>query len=217
MWELFVHSSNLFFSVSLCLMFLLGILECLLLLVGSTSQGFLDQFVPDHLLEIHHSDFDLHVEHGLFIDFLDWLHLGRVPVLIWLIIFLTTYALFGFTVQAISYYFTQSYFPLWIIAPACFVLCMPIVRICAAVIAKVIPKDETTAIYSDELIGRSAQIILGEAKLNYPAQAKVVDQFGQTHYILVEPEIEMTFQQGQTVILTQRTKMGFQAVIESSL
>ncbi len=211
MWELFTHSSNLFFSVSLCLMFLLGIVECLLLIIGSTSQGFLDQFIPDQLLETHHPDLELNTDHGLFVQLLDWLYLGRIPVLVWLIIFLTTYALFGFIIQAIYFNFTQSYFPIWLIAPACLFLCMPIVRIVAALVGKVIPQDETTAIYSDELIGRTALIILGDAKQNYPAQAKVVDQFGQTHYILVEPELDITFQQGQNVILTQRTKNGFQA------
>ena len=34
------------------------------------------------------------------------------------------------------------------------------------------PLDETTAIYSEELIGRTALIILGEAKVNSPAQAR---------------------------------------------
>ena len=212
MWELFTHSSNLIFSVSLCLMLLLGILECLLLIIGSTSQGFLDQFIPDQLLESHHPDVELNTESSVFVQFLDWLYLGRIPVLVWLIIFLTVYALFGFIVQAIFHHFTQSYFPIWIIAPASLFLCMPIVRTCASIIAKILPQDETTAIHSDELIGRKAQIILGQAKLNYPAQAKVVDQFGQTHYILVEPEIDVIFQQGQEVLLTQRTKIGFQAI-----
>ena len=212
MWELFTHPSNLFFSVSLCLMFLLGIVECLLLVLGSTSQGFLDQFVPDQLLEVQHPDVDINADHGLFVQLLDWLYLGRIPVLVWLIIFLTVYALFGFIVQAIFFNFTQNYFPIWIIAPACLFLCMPIVRICAALITKIIPQDETTAIHSDELIGRTALIILGEAKQHYPAQAKVIDHFGQTHYILVEPELDVIFQQGQNVILTQRTKLGFQAI-----
>lgn len=211
MWELFTHPSNLFFSVSLSLMFLLGLLECLLLIIGSTSQGFLDQFIPDQLLEAQHSDLDIQTEPGIWVQLLDWLYLGRVPVLVWLIIFLTIYALFGFIVQAIFYNFTQSFFPIWIIAPACLFLCMPIVRICAALVAKIIPQDETTAIHSNELIGRTALIILGEAKQNYPAQAKVLDQFGQTHYILVEPEFDEVFQQGQSVVLTQRTKVGFQA------
>lgn len=212
MWELFTHSSNLAFSVSLCLMFLLGILECLLLIIGSTSQGFLDQFIPDQLLETHHTDLELNADSSVFVQFLDWLYLGRIPVLVWLIIFLTVYALFGFIAQGISHNFTNSYFPIWIIAPASLFLCMPIVRICASVIAKILPQDETTAIHSDELIGRKARIIFGEAKLNYPAQAKVIDQFGQTHYILVEPETDVIFQQGQEVLLTQRTKVGFQAI-----
>ena len=89
---------------------------------------------------------------------------------------------------------------------------MPVVRISAALIARIIPKDETTAIHSEDLIGRTAQIILGDAKPNSPAQAKVKDQFGQTHYVLVEPELDIVFQQGQEVILTQRTKIGFQAI-----
>lgn len=91
-------------------MLLLGIVECLLLIIGSTSQGFLDQFIPDQLLETHPPDVELNADHGVFVQFLDWLYLGRVPVLVWLIIFLTTYALFGFIVQAIFYNFTQTYF-----------------------------------------------------------------------------------------------------------
>ena len=62
------------------------------------------------------------------------------------------------------------------------------------------------------MIGRTALIILGQAKINFPAQAKVKDQFGQMHYVMVEPEQDETFQQGQSVILTQRTKIGFQAI-----
>ena len=88
---------------------------------------------------------------------------------------------------------------------------MPLVRFSAQLIAKILPQDETMAIYSEELIGRTAVIVLGEAKQNYPAQAKVSDQYGKTHYILVEPEQNETFTQGQSVVLTQKTKIGFQA------
>ena len=56
MWEIFVHPSNIFFSVSLCLMLLLGLVEALLLIAGATTQGFLDQFIPDQLFEAQHPD-----------------------------------------------------------------------------------------------------------------------------------------------------------------
>lgn len=212
MWQLFIDPSNLFFSVSLCLMLFLGIFEALLLFIGFSSQGFLEQFIPAQLPEVQQSDLNLDSGYPLWVQFLDWLYLGRIPVLVWLIIFLTVYALFGFIVQAIFYDVTQSYFPVWIIAPACLILCMPWVRLCSAAIAKILPRDESTAIKLEDLIGRTAYIILGNAKLNYPAQAKVKDQFGQTHYILVEPETDITFQQGQQVVLTHKTKIGFQAI-----
>lgn len=212
MWELFIHPSNLFFSVSLALMLLLGIVECLMLIAGASSQGFLDQFVPDSLFDASHPDFNIDADQSIWVQLLDWLYLGRIPVLIWFIIFLTTYALFGFITQGIFFHFTESYFPLWMIAPAALFLCMPIVRIVSAGIAKILPKDETTAIHSNELIGLTAEIILGEAKQNYPAQAKVKDHFGLTHYVMVEPETEIIFTQGQSVILTQKTKIGFQAI-----
>lgn len=212
MWELFTQPANLFFSVSLVLMLLLGLFEGLLLIIGASSQGFLDQFIPDSMFDANHPDFNIEADQSLWIQLLDWLYLGRIPVLIWFIIFLTTYSLFGFFLQAIFYFFTENYFALWLIAPACLILCMPIVRMASAIIAKILPKDETTAIHSDQLIGLTAEIIMGEAKINYPAQAKVKDQFGLTHYVMVEPDTDIIFKQGQSVILTQKTKIGFQAI-----
>jgi hypothetical protein len=64
---------------------------------------------------------------------------------------------------------------------------------CAAkLISKIIPKDETTAIHSDDLIGRTAKLYWVR-QTNSPAQAKVKDQFGQMHYVLVEPELDVVF------------------------
>ena len=174
----------------------------------------MEQFVPDQLHEIQGVEADLEGS-NLFLTFLDWLYLGRIPMLVWLVIFLTVYSLTGFITQIIFFNFTQFYLPLWLIAPACLIACMPLVRLSAAIISRILPKDETTAIYSEALIGRTALIILGEAKQDYPAQAKVKDQFGQIHYILVEPEIDTTFSLGQEVILTQQTKNGFKAITHS--
>ena len=213
MCELFTHPSNLIFSVSICLMLLFGILELILLLLGGGSQSFLEQFLPNDFISAQHAETGIDANPSLFALVLDWLYLGRVPLFVWLIIFLTIYGLTGFIIQSIFYYFTASFFSAWIIAPVCLFLGMPFVRYSTMVIAKILPQDETTAIYSEELIGRTAVIILGEAKINSPAQAKVKDQFGQMHYVLVEPEQNEILQQGQSVVLTQKTKIGFQAII----
>ncbi|MBK0064049.1 MULTISPECIES: YqiJ family protein [unclassified Acinetobacter] len=210
LWELFTHPSNYIFSISLVLCLAIGILELLLLLIGGSSQV-MDQFLPEQLSD-YQTDFDLEADHGMIWQFFDWLYLGRIPLLIWLIIFLTTYALTGFIIQGVFYSFTEHYFSVWLIAPAVLFLSMPFVRWASALVSKIIPKDETTAIFSEDLIGQQAEIILGIARPHSPAQAKVKDQFGQTHYVLVEPEQDEIFQQGQTVILTQKNKLGFQAI-----
>ncbi|OEY94053.1 hypothetical protein BJD20_02195 [Acinetobacter proteolyticus] len=210
-WDLLTHPSNLVFSIALMLCLFIGLLEFILLLFGGSS-SFLEQFLPDSLTDIDHADISVEQPDSVLTQFLEWLYLGKVPLLIWLIIFLTVYALTGLIIQDLFYQFREHYLSAWIIAPVCLFLSMPLVRYSAALVTKIIPKDETTAIQADDLIGRTAHIILGDAKPNSPAQAKVKDQFGQTHYVLVEPELDLVFHQGQDVILTQRTKIGFQAI-----
>ncbi|MGB5887730.1 MAG: YqiJ family protein [Acinetobacter venetianus] len=210
-WDLLIHPSNIVFSIALLLCLFIGMLEVILLLFGGSS-SFIDQFLPDNLTDVDHADVSIDQPENLFTQLLEWLYLGKVPLLAWLIIFLTVYALTGLIIQDIFFNITEHYLSAWIIAPACLFLSMPIVRFSAALISKIIPKDETTAIHTDDLIGRTAHIVLGEARPNSPAQAKVKDQFGQIHYVLVEPEQDIVFQQGQDVILTQRTKIGFQAI-----
>ncbi|EPF80005.1 YqiJ family protein [Acinetobacter rudis] len=213
LWQLFIEPANLVFSISLCLMLFLGITEAILLLVGSSSQGLLEQFLPDQITG-QHVELQTVENNSAFVSLLEWLYLGKVPLLIWFVIFLTVYALFGFIGQSLIYTVSGHYLSIWIAAPASLLLCMPLVRFSALIIAKILPQDQSTAIYSDELIGRTGIIILGEAKPNSPAQAKVKDQFGLTHYVLVEPETDTIYVQGQHVVLTQRTTLGFKATSE---
>ena len=47
------------------------------------------------------------------------------------------------------------------------------------------------------LVGRMATIVLGTARQGSPAQAKVRDQHGQTHYVMLEPDEDgASFQAG---------------------
>ena len=212
MWELFIHPYNLIFSVALCIMLLIGLLEVILLIIGGGSQGFLEQFLPESL-EQGQVEVSLDKPQSLTVHAFDWLGIGRLPLLIWLVIFFTTFALCGYIVQGILYTSLGHFITPWLIAPISLMFTAPILHWSSRALVKLIPRDETIAIYSEELIGRSAFIILGDAKINSPAQAKVQDQHGKTHYILVEPEADTTYRQGQEVVLTQKTKNGFQAVI----
>ena len=92
MWELVTHPSNLVFSISICLLFLFAFFELTLLLLGGGTQGILDQLLPADLTS---PEVDIDTEAGWLLQVLDWLYLGRVPLLIWFIIFLTIFGLFG--------------------------------------------------------------------------------------------------------------------------
>ena len=213
MWELATHNSNVIFSICIVLVFMFGMLETLLLCFGGGSQGFLEQFLPENSA-IKDPEINLTESQGITQQLLDWLYIGRLPLLIWFILFLTIYGLSGLMIQALFQRFTDMYLSAWIIAPACLFLVMPLIRLAAKLLEKILPKDETTAIYSEQLIGRSALIILGNARLNSPAQGKVYDQFNQVHYVLLEPEEDIVLQQGETVILTQQTNVGFKAILD---
>lgn len=213
MWELFIHPSNFIFSIALCLMLFIGLLECALLLFTGGSQGIIEQFFADHELHSAQADIGIEQDVSLLTKTADWLGIGRVPLLIWLVVFLTSFALSGFILQAILNSLLGHVLTAWLAVPLGFMIAAPIVHVLCRILVHLIPSDETTAIYSDELIGRTAQIILGDARPNSPAQAKVKDQHGQTHYILVEPEHDEIYKQGQEVVLTQKTKVGFQANI----
>ncbi len=113
---------------------------------------------------VSNAELGVDADAGIVTRVLDWLYLGRIPLFVWLIIFLCVYSLLGFAIQAIVNQMTSMMFSAWIIAPACIFLCMPFVRFSAMLIARILPQDETTAIYSDELIGRTATIILGDAR-----------------------------------------------------
>ena len=67
---------------------------------------------------------------------------------------------------------------------------------------KIIPQDETTALYSESFVGSVATIVVGEARKNFPAQAKFKDIHNQTQYVMVVPllddEIHVT---GEQVVL----------------
>jgi hypothetical protein len=62
-----------------------------------------------------------------------------------------------------------------------------------------------------------ALITAGVATLGNPAQAKLRDEHGQPHYVLVEPEsAEVELPAGTTVILKRQEGAVFKAVINEA-
>ena len=165
------------------------------LLVGMSASSWLDSLIPDH-----GDDID-----GLADSWLGWLHVGRVPLLVLVVVFLAAFAVVDFVANIVVHALFGTYIPALIGGPAAFVASLPVVRATGRVLSRMLPKDQSSAVSMDSMVGRIATVMGGTAKLGYPAQAKVMTEFGQALYVLVEPDTsETTFGVSDQVLLVKR-------------
>jgi len=181
---------NFPFALSIALMLLFSVFEIVsFLLLGGALSHWLDSFLPDGV------DVDLDADGLHAFDSLEsalaWLYVGRVPMMMLMVLYFTIFGLTGFTVQYLMMEIFNNPLNVWLAAILTFVVSLVLMHYTAGGLYKVMPKDETTALSVTDLIGREATIILGECKIGKPAQAKLTDQFNQTHYILIEPELDL--------------------------
>ena len=209
------EAANLPFSVALAVMIAFVLLEVISLSLGAGVSSIIDALLPD-------LDLDLDLDTDLpdnspstFTHILSWFRVGEVPLLMLLLVALTAFGLSGLLLQSLARMITGNLLPPLIAAiPACF-CAVPFIRVIGGLLNTYMPKDETTAVSEDSLIGRSAIILAGTATQGKPIQAKVRDEHQHTHYILVEPELpEEKFNAGETVIVSSKKGAIFQAVRE---
>lgn len=175
--ELILAPESAPFTVAIIFVILLAAIEAITLLIGASLSGLFD-----HLAALH---FDIHADSGL-----GWLHLGKVPALVLLVLFLTAFAMIGLTCNAVAYSVLGSYPSSILSSAVAFLSALLVVRACGSALARIIPSDESSAVTLDTLVGHVAVIVNGTARKNYPAQARVTNEKGQTFYIRVEPECE---------------------------
>lgn len=197
MFDTFLLTENIPFTIAIIVAMCIGILELINLLVGGITDAF-DTLIPE-------KDFSIDIGDGF--SFTDYLCIGRIPFLMWLVIMLTSFGIIGIFFQSI---FHTS---LFIAAPISFVLAVFPTRHASLFLQKILPQDETTAITSDTLVGRTATIVIGTASVNNPAQAKVKDEYNHTHYVMVVPEdINDKYAAGTDVILYSYNGVLFTAI-----
>lgn len=203
MLELIGRQEMFFFLVALMLTVLFFILEMVSLIVGGTNE-WTNALLPDGVgLDAPNA--------GVVVGFLNWLYVGRVPLLMVLIIFWTVFGVLGLILQNALYLLIGQLLPSLVAVPAVLMLSLPVVRFFTKWLYKVLPKDETSAVYSDELIGRVGTIVIGTATCDKSAQAKVKDLHGQTHYVMVVSDDE-PLTQGQSVLLIAKNLALFTAI-----
>lgn len=192
------------FTLAVILLLAIAVIEGMGLIVGLSFSGWLDHLMPDasHGLE------------GIADSWLGWLHLGKVPALVLLVILLTAFALIGYLLNAAAHSLLGFYLPPLVSSVAAFATSLPVVRVSGGAIGRLIPRDESSAVTLDSLVGRVAVVVNGTARANYPAEARVKNEHGQTLYVRVEPDNETSqFGAGESVLLVKQISGSrFQAI-----
>lgn len=202
MWEFITAAENLPFSVALAVMIALALLEGVGMLIGAGLSGFVDNLLPDIEIDVDVPDVQ---SPGAISQLLGWLYVGKIPFLIVFIILLTWFGIGGFILQTIAQSLLGSLLPVLLAAPLALIVSLPVSRLSAAGIARIMPRDETEAVSTNSFIGRVAIVTTGTARQGSAAQARLNDQFGHTHYVMIEPDDTATeFPTGSEVLLIKK-------------
>lgn len=211
--EFMLAEQNLPFSIAIALMAIIGLFEGLASVLGFGISSVLDNLLPD--IDI---DIDAPQAQGGLSKVLGWLHVGRVPALILLIVALTAFGVVGYSIQALTHSVTGNLLPSLIAAPLALFCALPVIRVLGGWLSKIVIRDETEVVSRSSFVGRVATITLGEAKQGSPAEAKFRDEHGTTHYLMVEPDhIDETFVAGESVLLVSDSGSVMRAIKPNNL
>ena len=204
---------NIPFAVSIGLMLVMALFEGIGYIFGMGLSTLFDSLIPDIDLDVDLDMPDDMEPPSVLANIGAWLKIGEVPLIILLIVFLTVFGLLGFILQSAVLSLLSFMLPWYVAIIPVFLLTLPVVRISGSFFAKILPQDESSAVSSSSFIGQIAEVTLGTAKKALPAQGKLKDKFGQTHYIMVEPDNEgEEFPQGSKVLLVKQNGAKFFAI-----
>lgn len=193
MSSLFIAHETLPFTVALCIMLGLAVIEGIGLFTAISPSEWLDGLVPS-----------VDAPDGLE-GALGWLHLGRMPVLVLLILFLFGFAMCGYIVQMIARDITGGYLPGFLAAIPAVFAGITTVRSLGSVLVHIIPRDESSAVGEMDLLGLTGVVTQGVARNGHPAEVKVRDANGRYHYLRLEPDVDTdTFAEGTTVLVVRK-------------
>lgn len=244
MIEFFLAPHNASFAIAIGLMALIASFEVVGALMGLSPSSALDSLLPEIDTDLDmdadvdldigaDADLDADVTAGQFggdvgavpeaatagplSQVLGWLCVGKVPILVLLVVFLTAFGLSGFVIQALARSVIGTPLPQLVAVMPAFLAAVPTTRFAGLSLSKIIPKEHTEAVSQGNFIGKVATVIRGEARHDLPAEAKLTDQYGTTHYILVVPDDKAgTFKQGTEVIVVKQSGSIYQAILNTS-
>ncbi|WP_037307282.1 OB-fold-containig protein [Ruegeria halocynthiae] len=118
---------------------------------------------------------------------LAWLGIGKIPFMIWLVVLLAGFGLSGMGLQLTLRDLLGFDLPSWMAAIPAGIFGLWFARGFGGVLARLLPKVETESVSERMLARRRGVITQGTATRGRPAEVRVMDRFGNTHYLRAEP------------------------------
>ena len=182
------------FLFALAFIISLGVLEILSLLIGASAFSHIDSSIGTHL--------DLATGDTLLVQALSWLHIGKLPLLVTLVLLLGSFAIIGISGQYLMISLLQTPLSAGLMALISFVLSLPTLHFIWRWLAPYLPKDESFAVSEDSFIGSMALVTQSAGQPGMSAECKIIDAYGQPHYFLIEPEnSDVIFTRGERVLI----------------
>ena len=175
------YNTPYLFAISFVL--LIGLLEIFALICGHMLSGALDA----------------HLDHY---DSITTAHISQALVVLCLLA--GFFGLIGILLQHACVTLWQSPLPNLFVVPVSLLFTIIAVHYTGKVVAPWIPRDHSSAITEEEYVGSMALITGHQATSGNPCEGKLTDQFGQIHYLLLEPEEGKTFTKGDKVLIICR-------------
>lgn len=223
------------FTLALSLLFTLFLLELALLLVGVSLMGAGAEAAPDvdadfdvdldadfanvdlaelgadlgdvdpEMLELFDAEPDISAPTESF-SLAAWLGLGQVPALIWIASFLLCFGVSGLVLQQGAEWLAGLFVP-----PALAILVaagagLGLARSFSRLFARLLPKSETAAVSERHLGRRIGLVTQGVARRGKPAEVRVSDRHGNTHYLRAEPMKDADVIEAGTEVLVVRNR-----------
>jgi len=133
------------------------------------------------------------------------LGLGRVPLMVWLMIFLLLFTVVGMGIQLFAADLTGSPLYPWLAALFAGGASLPSTAFVVRPLGRLLPQDETSAVRLNSLVGRRGKITTGKAQRGSPARTTVRDRHGHAHHVMLEPhEDASVIHEGDEVLLVRR-------------
>lgn len=138
------------------------------------------------------------------------LGLGRVPFMVWLIVFLLLFGLIGLSLQAFAISLTGSPLYIWLAPVIAGGATLPLTAGAVRPLGRFLPQDETSAVGLQSLVGRRGEVTDGTARRGSPARTRVRDRYGHAHYVMLEPHEDTSeIPTGDEVLIVRREGQTF--------